>query len=273
MKKVSDGEMKTSKPTIFKLPILCFLIFASTDFTRRCVAKNLDPAVTEISEIMTAKPVCVNMSDNGLKALTTMVENHFRHLPVIDDDGCVAGILDISKCLTDAISKLETHATEQGSAVSEEVVKQVANSGAQAAALQVLLSSLMSQTMGDSAIPTLRSLLKTKPSTIVSPSTTIKEAAMLMAENRQAALVVEDGKLVGLFGFKDLMSRAIAKEVDMDLAPVSEVMTPDPHFELPTTTALEALGVMADNKHLTLPVCEENGQVVGLVNVLDVIYG
>jgi CBS domain-containing protein len=49
-----------------------------------------------------------------------------------------------------------------------------------------------------------------------------------MAERRKAALVVEDGQLVGIFGFKDMMTRAVAKELPLDLTDVSSVMTPNP---------------------------------------------
>ncbi len=38
-------------------------------------------------------------------------------------------------------------------------------------------------------------------------------------------------------------------------------------------TVREALQTMHDHRFLTLPVCEENGPVVGLVDVMDVIYG
>jgi CBS domain-containing protein len=31
--------------------------------------------------------------------------------------------------------------------------------------------------------------------------------------------------------------------------------------------------MMHENKFLTLPVCESDGRVVGLVDVMDVIYG
>jgi CBS domain-containing protein len=50
-------------------------------------------------------------------------------------------------------------------------------------------------------------------------------------------------------------------------------MTPSPEFMSPENTVLEALQTMHDNHILTLPVCEASGQVVGLVDVMDVIYG
>ena len=83
-------------------------IITDTDITRRVVAKYLDPSSTSIDKVMTANPTCVSMQDSAMDALGLMVENHFRHLPVIDgDSGNIVGVLDIAKCLHDAISCLE----------------------------------------------------------------------------------------------------------------------------------------------------------------------
>ena len=139
--------------------------------------------------------------------------------------------------------------------------------GAQAAALRRLLWPFMSQAFGGQSSPTIRTVLE--PSTIVSSSTTIQETGHKMAEARKA-----DGRLVGMFGFKDMMSRAVAKELPLDFTPVSTVMTPNPESVSPATTLLEALQIMHDNKFLTLPVFESNVIVViGVVDVMDCVYG
>jgi CBS domain-containing protein len=251
-------------------------ILTDTDVTRRVVAKNVDPATTDVSEVMTPDPTCVKLADSAMDALMMMVENRFRHLPVVDAEGSVVGLLDIAKCLNDAISKLERSAVKNSS-VAEDAVRQAVSqqgaSGAQAAALQVMLGNLMSQAFGNKATPTLRSLLAGKPSTIVSPHASIRTAGMLMTDSRKAALVVDaEGQLAGIFTFKDMMSRAVAKELSLDDTEVSEVMTPSPEFVSPNITVLEALQMMHDNKFLTLPVCEDDGTVVGIVDVMDVIY-
>ncbi|EEC47330.1 predicted protein, partial [Phaeodactylum tricornutum CCAP 1055/1] len=251
-------------------------IMTDTDITRRVVAKHIDTSATSVSEVMTPNPTCVAMSDSAMDALTTMVENHFRHLPVVDDQGSVVGLLDIAKCLNDAISKLERTSEKTNSAAEDAVKQMVAQQGAggaQAAALKALLGNLMSQAFGGKQMPTLRSLLAGKPGTLVDPSTSIRNCGLRMADSRKAALVVDDGELVGVFTFKDMMSRAVAKELDLDVTPVSQVMTPSPEFVSPDMTVLEALQSMHDNKFLTLPVCESDGRVVGLVDVMDVIHG
>ena len=250
-------------------------IITDTDVTRRVVAKHLPASSTRVSEVMTANPSCVSMSDPATDALVTMVENRFRHLPVTDDSGAIVGVLDIAKCLNDAISKLEK-SQEKGSSAAEDAVKQMASlqgaGGNQVAALQALLGPLLSQAFSGQSSPTLRTILAGKPSTIVSPRTTLQETGMMMAEARKAALVVDSGALVGIFGFKDMMSRAIAKELPLDLTAVSTVMTPNPESVSPDTTVIEALQIMHDNKFLTLPVCESNGNVIGIVDVMDCVY-
>lgn len=193
-----------------------------------------------------------------------------------DDNGCVVGCLDIAKCLNDAISKLERSQEKSGSA-AEDTMKQVASlqnagGGNQAAALQALLGPLLAQALGGNSSPTLRSVLAGKPSTIVSPNSTLQTVGLMMAEARKAALIVENNELVGIFGFKDMMTRAIAKELPLDSTSVSDVMTPNPESVSPETTVLEALQIMHENRFLTLPVCEDDGRVVGLVDVMDCVY-
>ncbi len=251
-------------------------IITDTDITRRVVAQRVAASSTPIAMVMTPNPTCVNMKDSAMAALGTMVENHFRHLPVVDEKGAVVGLLDIAKCLNDAIDKLEK-TKDKSTEAAVEAVKQAAGlqgvEGAQAAALQALLGPLMTQAFGGGTAPKLREILAGRPATIVEPTTSVRDAGLLMAERRKAALVVEDHILVGIFGFKDMMTRAVAKELDLDYVDVSQVMTPNPEAVSPDITVLEALQIMHDQKFLTLPVCEASGTVIGLVDVMDVIHG
>ena len=139
--------------------------------------------------------------------------------------------------------------------------------------LAVYYNSAEAQAFGNQSSPKLRSLLAGRPATVVSLTTTLQEAGELMAERRKAALVVDRGRLVGIFGFKDMMTRAVAKELPLEATQVSLVMTANPESVSPDLTVLEALQLMHDNKFLTLPVCESDGTIVGLVDVMDLIHG
>ena len=256
--------------------ILPSLICLDTDMTRRLVAKELDASSTAISKIATLNPTCVSMEDSAMDALTAMVSNGFRHLPVTDNNKGVVGVLDIAKCLNDAISKLEKSQDKSSTAAQGalmEVVASQGGNGSQVAALQTLLAPLMEKAFGDKTSPSLRSLLTGKPTTIVSPQTSVLEAGMKMSESKKAALVVDNGELVGIFSFKDCLSRCVAKELPLDETQVSSVMTPHPITLFPESNILEALQFMHENGVLTLPVVEENGSVAGVITILDVIYG
>lgn len=248
-------------------------IVTDSDFTRRVVTKFIDPSVQKIKEVMTLNPKFVSASDSAIDATMMMIQNNIRHLPVSDDSGAVIGVLDIAKCLNDAISKLE-NAASKSSAAAEHLIKQALEDAGQAgAALKTLLGPLVSKAFGNQSSRSLGTLLSGAPSTIVEPETSVLEAATLMAESRKAALIAEEGKLVGIFGFKDLMSRVIAKELDPEYTLIGEVMTPNPEVVSPDMTILEALQMMHDHHFLTLPVCKDDGTIVGVVNVMDVIHG
>lgn len=251
-------------------------ILTDHDLNNRMLAKDMDPALTVVSEVMTPNPSHVAASDSATEALVAMVEGDFRYLPVTANDGSVVGVLDIAKVLNDAISKVEKTQTKGEPSGNDQAILDLASQqvggGAQAAALQQLLSTLMTQAFGKDSLPTLRSLLQAGPLTAVEPSATIREVSYLMAEHKKAALVVDNDELIGVFGFKDMMTRVVAKELPLDTTLVQDVMTSDPETSSPDLTVLEALQTMHDHRFLTLPVCEDDGRVLGVVDVLDVMH-
>ena len=76
-------------------------ILTDNDVTKRVVSVALDPQSTSVGDVMTKGPKCVRNEDSALDALDMMVANKFRHLPVLDKNGAVVGVLDIAKCLYD----------------------------------------------------------------------------------------------------------------------------------------------------------------------------
>jgi len=250
-------------------------IITDTDITRRVVAKGLDTTKTCISVVMTPNPKFANHNDLAMDAMMTMIEFRFRHLPVVDLTGKdVVGTLDIAKCLNDAISKFDRSVSAKPNAAEQLMKKAIASTGgADTASLEALLYPLLSKAFGgDSTIPSLRSITRDTPCAIVSPETSVLDVASAMTESRKAALVVDEGKLAGIFGFKDMMTRVVAAELDPTSTAVSTVMTTDPEFAEPEMDAIEALKMMHDNKFLTLPLCDAGGSVLGIVDVMDVIH-
>lgn len=245
----------------------------------KVVARNLDPAQVAVSEIMKTKKA-VRMNSSAGDALGVMLEHAHRYLPVMNDaNDQLVGILDIGQCLNDAIKKLKTanESSTPSSKAAQDVVRQVAAAQAGPGAhvnnsLLTLLGSVLEQAFGDSIAPSLRSLLANKPSTVVLPTTSIRDAAIVMSRDDTSALVVEHGQLIGIVTVKDVQD-AVAKEVSLEDTEVRSIMTVDPVPVSPDIDAIAALEIMQADRVHSLPVCEEDGTVLGSVDNINVIYG
>ncbi|GKE73382.1 CBS / octicosapeptide/Phox/Bemp1 domains-containing protein [Tanacetum coccineum] len=91
-------------------------IVTDKDIATRVLAEELRPDQTIISKVMTRNPTFVSSDSLAIDALQKMVQGKFRHLPVVEN-GEVIALLDITKCLYNAISRMEK-AAKQGSAIA-----------------------------------------------------------------------------------------------------------------------------------------------------------
>mgnify|MGYP003345062805 CR=1 FL=1 len=103
----------------------------------------------------------------------------------------------------------------------------------------------------------------------VTPRATVAEVSELMATRRIGAiLVLEKGKLAGIFTERDALVRVIAKGVDPKKTTVGEVMTKNPDTIQPTESVQTALDLMAERGYRHLPVMDE-GQLYGIISIRD----
>ena len=68
-------------------------IFTATDLMCRVLDKRLHLDATLISEVMTSLLTIATASTTCEEALSLMLSNHVRHLPVVDEDSRLRGIL------------------------------------------------------------------------------------------------------------------------------------------------------------------------------------
>jgi CBS domain-containing protein len=81
--------------------------------------------------------------------------------------------------------------------------------------------------------------------------------------------VVREKKLVGLLTHRDLLRSAVTRPAKTTLA--SDVMTREPTTARPGTSLVQAARVMLANKFGCLPVCEEDGTLVGIITEADFV--
>ena len=68
-------------------------IVTDRDIVVEVVAMGLDPSTLTAGEIMSTSPAVANAGDDVLWALKTMRDRGVRRLPVVAEDGAIAGIL------------------------------------------------------------------------------------------------------------------------------------------------------------------------------------
>jgi CBS domain-containing protein len=74
-------------------------IFTERDVLRKMALSRTDPQTTPVRDLMTTPVEMATRRTGAGEALTTMLERHFRHLPVADDNGKLLGILSIRNLL------------------------------------------------------------------------------------------------------------------------------------------------------------------------------
>ena len=70
-------------------------IFTERDVLRRVVGALLDPAKVKVFEVMSAELVTCNPTTDMEDIAETMRSRRFRHLPVVDDEGVLLGLISI----------------------------------------------------------------------------------------------------------------------------------------------------------------------------------
>jgi CBS domain-containing protein len=82
-------------------------VFTERDLMTRVVGKGKDPNTTPIAEVMTTPVRVVRASTPVASAASLMRSNHFRHLPVVDDDGRLVGMVALRYLLYDLLEELD----------------------------------------------------------------------------------------------------------------------------------------------------------------------
>jgi CBS domain-containing protein len=112
----------------------------------------------------------------------------------------------------------------------------------------------------------IKSVLEPRKLVVAAPHTTVAEAANLMKKgNVGAVLVVDEGRLVGIFTERDALFRVVAPGLEPLKTKLCDVMTHDPTTVAPDETFGYALLLMHEKGFRHTRVVE-NGRPVGVVS-------
>ncbi len=81
-------------------------IFTERDVLRKVALSGRDPNTIKVSELMTTPVELGTLETTPGEALNAMVGSHYRHLPLVDADGRLLGVLSIRNLLQARIDDL-----------------------------------------------------------------------------------------------------------------------------------------------------------------------
>ena len=70
-------------------------MFTERDILHRIVAEERSPSLTHVAEVMTTEVVCCKPQTTIEEARGAMKNRRIRHLPVVNDDGRLLGLISI----------------------------------------------------------------------------------------------------------------------------------------------------------------------------------
>lgn len=105
------------------------------------------------------------------------------------------------------------------------------------------------------------------------PQASVYEAACAMTRaNCGSVLVMEPpDKLLGILTERDLMTRVLARALDPQGTPVSEVMTPHPQCVAPETKVSDAVLIMLERGFRHLPMVGPGNKILGVFSIRDAL--
>ncbi|MDI3320980.1 CBS domain-containing protein [Pinibacter soli] len=121
---------------------------------------------------------------------------------------------------------------------------------------------------------TVRDILQKKGNSVygIGPDSSVYDALETLEERNLGSLVViEKGKLIGVFTERDYARKVILKGRSSKETLVKHIMTSRPIFVTPDTTIEECMQMMTDKFIRHLPVLNDNEELVGLISIGDLV--
>jgi CBS domain-containing protein len=112
-------------------------------------------------------------------------------------------------------------------------------------------------------------VIETQALVALGPNIPVRQAAAVMADAHVGAVpIVENGKLLGMFSERDIMTRVVAHSLDTNATMIGQVMTETPVTVDVHLTMTRALHMMQEAGVRHMPVTE-NDRVIGMLSTRD----
>ncbi|MBI3784844.1 MAG: CBS domain-containing protein [Deltaproteobacteria bacterium] len=118
----------------------------------------------------------------------------------------------------------------------------------------------------------LSELAKLREPAFVGPKASIRQAIDRMKAQRAGCVLVEEGgRLIGIFTERDVLTKVVGTEIDLDKATVDTMMTADPESLGPDDKVSFALNTMSVRGFRHVPIVNDDDHPCGVVSMRDVV--
>lgn len=118
----------------------------------------------------------------------------------------------------------------------------------------------------------INSLPELQPVVAVDANTSIRATVKeMISRSVGCVLVVEAGMLAGVFSERDVLTKVVANDVDLDATVVSELMTRRPETLPEDSELVYALHKMAVGGYRHVPLLDKGGTPVAVVSMRDIV--
>lgn len=105
----------------------------------------------------------------------------------------------------------------------------------------------------------------------VDVSSTLGSTLQVMkTAGRGAALVIEGGKLAGIFTERDLVTKVAGTDTS-ESSPICQFMTPAPETLSPDASVFDAIQSMGKHGYRNVPIVDDNGRLLGSLPVSKIV--
>jgi CBS domain-containing protein len=117
----------------------------------------------------------------------------------------------------------------------------------------------------------LADLIENRPLVHVSMSESVRDAAQKMKDkNVGAVAVLDEGRLVGIFSERDVLTRVVAEDLNPSSTPIGIVMTKEIIVAEPSEQIGDAVLKMVAGNCRHLPIVTD-GNLLGMISIRDLL--
>jgi CBS domain-containing protein len=84
-------------------------MFTERDILKRVLLRNLDVDEVAVATVMTTSLICAQAEQTARDARLLMQRHHVRHLPVLDAEGLLLGVLSIRDLIQDEVQEVRDY--------------------------------------------------------------------------------------------------------------------------------------------------------------------